>query len=278
MRRGIQWSTGLALAATAAGCFALSDASEYEVDPNAAPGGGLVNGVAALNFTMRDMFPHRGELVNVELVRGENNQLRARAKVVMPQGEVLDYPAETILMPGVVRGDDFRLMFFADVNGNNLFDPMPPTDGDHSWIEPVPANGVVDFAHSFDFVNVVPATPLGADLTVRLDLPAGAGATVDQILGEAIDDVLEMRVILTADGSMVGLIRVHRGGVTPNELKLEGIVDSGNVYRIEIEIDGMPRYQEDHPAPQSGAPFTVNIPVQDLFPNFGMGRPAASGG
>ena len=134
--------------------FTLAGTYDYQCDPHV--GGGMVGqvvvegsgseeGMLTINFT--GMTPHVGQTLWLLVEdRDESKELIRMTRVIEE--------SFTVEIPGIVAGNDYRVEFFADHNGNGAYDD-PPTD--HAWrydLDGVSENEVFDFAHNTDFQDI----------------------------------------------------------------------------------------------------------------------------
>lgn len=109
-----------------------------------------------VNFTA--MTPHVGQTLQFALIDQETEMEIGR---VNQTGE-----AEfSIEIPGIEEGRSYWFDFYADHNGNGLYD-APPVD--HAWRLPltdVTGDEVIDFVHNTDFTDIEWKTKLTLELT-----------------------------------------------------------------------------------------------------------------
>ncbi len=100
-----------------------------------------------VNFLL--MTPHVGELFELRVVKVENQEEVGR--ITLP--EVL-VPNFTVYVPGFDLSQDYNIDFYADHNGNGVYD-APPVD--HAWrLTFNSPNGdfVADFTHNTNFTDI----------------------------------------------------------------------------------------------------------------------------
>ncbi len=102
-------------------------------------------------FTMNllEMTPHLGELFELRVVdEATGNEVgRVRIDSVLTSNF-------TVFVPGIQPGGNYRADFYADHNGNGVYDP-PPTD--HAWrvqFTDNTGNVVENFTHNTNFTNI----------------------------------------------------------------------------------------------------------------------------
>ena len=234
-----QASSFVCAATLLASCTLVTDARDYEVDP------GVVTRDLDYSF---ESFPHAGQPLDVAVVNS-SKQMQARARILLapnlPNGEI---PVEHLVLTRGLKPGDYELYFFADQNENYMFD-----QGEHNWIEPVPASGQGSFVHSTTFAqnfNENDFTQLNADIVFEIpSLPAGALTPAQesfrQCAAEKLESspVFEIKVFLKAESRQVGLFKTYAGNRVSKELqqdgiRLEGILDAGSEYTIEVVLNG----------------------------------------
>lgn len=168
--------------------FTLPGTYDYQCDPHVdfgmvgqvvVEGSGPDEGLLTINFT--GMTPHVGQTLWLLVEdRDESKELIRMTRVIEE--------SFTIEIPGIVAGNDYRVEFFADHNGNGAYDD-PPTD--HAWrydLDGVSENEVFDFAHNTDFQDI------DWDHKVVLNL-SGMNPHVGQEIYFALIDALSGEVI-----------------------------------------------------------------------------------
>lgn len=132
--------------------FTLPGTYDYHCDPHQAFGmlGQVIVEEAmdprlTINFT--GMTPHVGQSLWLLVEdRDEGTELLRMVRVIEE--------SFTIEVPGIEAGNDYRVEFFADHNGNGGYDD-PPTD--HAWrydLDAVSEDEVLDFAHNTEFQDI----------------------------------------------------------------------------------------------------------------------------
>ena len=103
----------------------------------------------SLTLSLSGMDLHVGQRLQARLI---NKATRSEARrVTVPEivGGELD-----VVFEGLPPGRSFFVDFFADVNGNGIYDPPPE---DHAWrisADDVAEDTVVEFAHNTDFATI----------------------------------------------------------------------------------------------------------------------------
>ncbi len=167
--------------------FTIPGTYDYQCDPHAGwgmTGKVVVEGSLAESLTIHftGMTPHVGQTLWLVVEdRDESEEILRMSRTVEE--------SFTIEVPGIVAGNDYRVEFFADHNGNGSYDP-PPVD--HAWrydLDAVSANEILDFSHNTNFqdidwdhrvvVNLSGMTPhVGQEIYFAL---------IDAVTGEVID-------------------------------------------------------------------------------------------
>ena len=93
------------------------------------------------------MNPHVGQTLWLLVEDRDNSEELLRMSRVIEE-------SFTVKVPGIIAGNDYRVEFFADHNGNGYYDE-PPVD--HAWrfdLDAVSENEVLDFIHNTDFQDI----------------------------------------------------------------------------------------------------------------------------
>jgi hypothetical protein len=103
-----------------------------------------------LIFNLQGMDPHEGQLMEVRL----RDITLTYEETFRTRIEVIPSANFSIEMPGLAPNHSYNLEFYADLNGNGVFDPVPT---DHAWLIKTGAvNGdmSIDFTHNTNFENL----------------------------------------------------------------------------------------------------------------------------
>lgn len=168
--------------------FTVPGTYDYQCDPHVGWGmvgqvvvEGSVGNILTINFT--GMTPHVGQTLWLVVEdRDESEEILRMSRLIEE--------SFTVEVPGIVAGNDYRVEFFADHNGNGSYDD-PPTD--HAWrydLDEVSENEVLDFTHNTDFkdvdwdhrvvVNLSGMTPhVGQEIYFAL-IDAASGEVIDR--------------------------------------------------------------------------------------------------
>lgn len=112
-----------------------------------APGQSDANPLSSLTVNFSGMSPHIGEMLYLRLYDRTNMQEAGRVSSVISQNFSLNLNL-------VIVGHSYYIDFFADHNGNGLYD-APPVD--HAWRMELPravGNDVVEFTHNTNFTDI----------------------------------------------------------------------------------------------------------------------------
>jgi hypothetical protein len=236
-------SRPLALTLALTGCTAVTGAGDFKVDDTAFP--------RDLDYTFEAMQPHAAVPMEVAVV-DELGFAQARARIYLPPRPArCDYPDVRLTMERALWKGDYDLYFFIDGNPENYLldtDDAARTkvkDNEHPWIERVPASGVGSFSHSTNFriFDTAELNTLGKSVVLQLPgLDSSSSAIRECLLGLISSSItkerIEVRVFLDeGDGTrrQMGTLIAYKGVPLPNEVRLEGIVDVGSNYTVEID-------------------------------------------
>ena len=209
-------------------CFAVTDLDRFEAKQR------IQSNFVDLRLTFRGMDSHVDEYVEYRIVDG-SNVIQSRG-IVFPLGGV----NATLFARGALPrlNGPFSLKFFADHDRNGGY--TRPTPGgvfpDHAWVlslDPDKANddGLLDvvFDHSTSFQDIdlpEPARAIGAKATIRL-------VNLANLLGKRF----EVRVADASSQRVVALYRNPAVNVPAFDAVIEGMIDGGVNYTIEVYTD-----------------------------------------
>ncbi|GAB4332572.1 MAG: hypothetical protein Kow00127_24310 [Bacteroidales bacterium] len=102
-------------------------------------------------FTLNasEMTPHLGELFELRLVNQSTLEEAGRVSL-----DSIVLPDFNLMATGLELGEDYFVDFYADHNGNGVYDP-PPTD--HAWrleLTSVAGDSELDFTHNTNFTDI----------------------------------------------------------------------------------------------------------------------------
>ncbi len=137
--------------------------------------------VLAIDFT--NMNPHVGQMLELRVLETESGKEVERFK------GMVGVPDFKIEIPGIQSGKEYDVDFYADLNGNGLYD-APPMD--HAWRETFTAGDgpqAIGFSHNTNFVDI--------DWDYLMTL---AATNMNPHLGQ----LFELRVVDTGSNAEVG--------------------------------------------------------------------------
>jgi hypothetical protein len=237
--------------ASLSACTLITDANDRKV----------IDGPTDLEFTFTEMGVHDSLPLDVAIV-SEDDILQGRARVLLPPAAT-PYPEVTVRLQKALAPGKNRLFFFIDSNQNNKVDGAENRIDEHLWIEDVPASGKGSFKHS---INFNPFTEddyqsLNTDVVFELPMvPANAPrlrACLAKVLDDRIQESFELHVTLAADQREVAYFKTFKGNPLPEEIRLTGVIDVPNEYRIDVIVDGEQRNSVNLEAPLEAAEFVV---------------------
>ena len=239
-------------------CTLITDADDRKV----------VAGLTDLDFTFAEMGVHKSLPLDVAIVN-EDDVLQGRARVLLP-AEASPYPEVNVKLENALPPGKHRLFFFIDNNQNNKVDGAPNRIDEHIWIEDVPASGKGSFKHSINFNPFTEADyqSLNTDVVFELPmLPANAPrlrACLAKLVDDRIEDSLALHVTLTSEQREVAYFKTFKGNPLPEEIRLSGVIDVPNEYRIDVVIDGEQKNSINLTASEDDQEFV--IPTNRWFP------------
>ncbi|MCH7520506.1 MAG: T9SS type A sorting domain-containing protein, partial [Candidatus Marinimicrobia bacterium] len=175
---------------------------------------------------LTDFSPHVGGLFELRVVDLADGSEVGRARVEsVPQADF------SVSLPGLAIGGDYNVDFYADLNGNGLYD-SPGTD--HAWrigLTDVMGDTTLTFAHSVtNFVDI-----MWDYLTLNL-----TGMTPH------LNQLFELRVVDLSDSSEVGRVRVD-SAVVDFSVSVPGLMIGGS-YNVDFYADFNGNGQYDTPS------------------------------
>lgn len=169
-----------------------------------------------LTFNLSGMNPHLGQQFEVRLVDVNNNMEVGRKKL-----SAIVVPDFTIMLPGLQTGNIYRLDYYADFNGNGLYD-APPTD--HAWRSLfTDSNGdeTVNFTHNVNFTDV--------DWVYLFTLNLSG-------MAPHLNQQFNLRVVDRATRREVGRVRVEAIAFSEFSVSVPGVRKDGN-YQVDYYAD-----------------------------------------
>lgn len=246
-----------ALGVCASACTLASGILGYEVDPSIE--------TRDLSFRFVGMKPHQTTPLDVAVV-DQDQVMQARARIFLPPAPSGDYPDEVLRMEQALTPGAHKLFFYADSNGDYVID-----DGEHIWIEEVPPSGAGEFTHSttFQFFTEEDFATQNGDMVFAYPRLSGVEDDASAQCGAqhiAAFDTFELRVFLVSEDRQVGLIKSYRGTLLSADLRLNGILDAGSAYRLDVLVDGEVEASSEHTAPVEAGQRELVIEPEAWFP------------
>ncbi len=201
----------------------------------------------ALTFIMSGMNPHLGQKVEGRLI-----DLYSGLEVDRDVIATLPATTDTLFFDGAQAGSDTRLEFFADYNGNGLYDP-PATD--HAWrvdIPPSAGDTTVQFSHHTNFIDI------GWDYSLTANLSG-----LDAATGQA----LQARLLDAATGREITRLAAPQTVAAAMTVTLPGLVPGRN-YNLDLWIDTNGNGLYDAPDTDEAWRIPVTGVVADAVVNF----------
>ncbi len=112
------------------------------------PGDATSNALSTLTVSFSGMTPHNGQMLQLRVI-DKNNMKEVGRTSVASITQAFDVQLDVIL-----QGHDYYIDFFADHNGNGLYD-APPTD--HAWrltLNSSTGNYAENFSHNTNFTDI----------------------------------------------------------------------------------------------------------------------------
>jgi hypothetical protein len=253
--RHIAATCSLALALPA--CTLITDAHEREV----------IDGPTDLEFSFSEMGVHASLPLDVAIV-SEDDVLQGRARVLLPPAQDA-YPEVSVSLEKALPPGNNRLFFFVDNNENNRVDSAERAIVEHIWIEDVPASGKGSFKHGINFRVFTEDDYQALNKDIVFELPALPAALrarecLAKLVDAAIEESLALHVFLGEEQREVAYFKTFKGNPLPREIRLTGVIDAPNEYRIDVILDGERRNSINLSAPLGDEPFS--IPANRWFP------------
>ena len=168
-----------------------------------------------MSLQMSGLTPHLGQLIELRVVNSVTGEEIGRTS------RTIDVVDVTLEVPGIKMGESYNLDFYADLNGNMIYDVIPT---DHAWREPansITGNTIVPFTHNLNFVDIA----WDYLLTFK-----ASGMTPH--LGQ----MFELRVVNTNTSIEVGRVKVDTITTVDFELNVPGI-EIGENYNVDYYAD-----------------------------------------
>jgi len=208
--------------------FNIPGAYDYQCDPHVSFG--MVGKVTVLelppdtltmNFT--GMTPHVGQMLTLYVRKLPDGEYLDT--IIVDAIEVADFDLKSYV---IEPGSAYLVDFFADHNGNGMYDAPP---ADHAWrIETgeVMGNAIVEFTHSTDFTNIFVNTGLDPNEGVhRLSVYPNPASNQLHVSSNEIIDAIFIYNVMGAR-----LLEYVNLQARDYEISVEGI--NSGVYVMEI--------------------------------------------
>ncbi len=198
-----------------------------------------------VNFT--GMTPHVGQLLELRVEDDVTNQEVGRTRI-----EFIPSADFTVNIPGIKLGKQYKVEFYADHNGNGLYD-SPPTD--HAWkiqFENNSGDVTETFAHNTDFTDV------GWDYLYTLNF-IGMNPHVGQML--------EMRIVRKDNSEEIGRIKVDAIPSPNFSVSIPGI-ELNHDYNVDFYADHNGNGLYDAPPTDHAWRLTLNSSTGNYAENF----------
>ena len=170
-----------------------------------------------LTLALTGFSPHVGGLFEMRVVDWSDGKEVGRTRV-----ESVAAADFSVSVPGISVGGSYNVDFYADLNGNGLYD-SPGTD--HAWrmtVENVLGDTTLTFAHSVtNFVDI------GWNYLLTLDLTG---------FSPHVGGLFELRVVDWSDGKEVGRTRVESVATADFSVSLPGLAIGGS-YNVDFYAD-----------------------------------------
>jgi hypothetical protein len=226
----------------AGACSAVTSAFDYHVDDTAFP--------RDFNYTFTDMGAHAGMPMDLAVVDA-SGFVQSRVRMYLPpKPDKGAYPDVEVALEKALWTGSHRMFFYIDENTNYLLDTEDDARKkakEHTWIEPIADSGTGSFKHNtkFQIFATTDLQTIGADVIIRTptiaDSTAANAACLLDLLRSKFMEQVEVRVFrheTDTDVRQMGMFRTYPGVPLPREIRLEGIVDKGSHYSVEIARDG----------------------------------------
>jgi hypothetical protein len=169
-----------------------------------------------LTVNFEDMTPHIGQKFEIRLV-----DQKTRNEIVRKSIGTIESDEFSIGLPGLVQNEDYWVDFYADLNGNGIYD-TPSVD--HAWrmeLEKVEVDTNLTFQHNTSFTDIMWPYQLSLHLS-----------GMNPHLGQ----MLEMRVIDLLTQKEIGRTKVESIAVPDFVLSVSGI-DTSGIYQVDFYSD-----------------------------------------
>ena len=133
----------------------------WRLDVDNVPGDTIASFIHNTNFTdiewpylltmnFEGMTPHVGQKFEIRLI-----DRKSRGEIVRKSLSAIESAEFSVELPGLVQNEDYWIDFYADHNGNGIYDAP---GADHAWrmeLEDVEVDTSLTFAHNTDFTDIM---------------------------------------------------------------------------------------------------------------------------
>jgi len=175
-----------------------------------------INWKHELTFNLTNMNPHIGQLFEVRLIDINQNLLEVSRQTV---GSIATANFD-LIFPALENGHSYYLEFYADFNGNGIYDAIPT---DHAWrlrIDNVSGDMSVAFSHNTNFSEI--------DWKYLMTLELNG-------LTPHLGQLLEYRLVNSTSGNEIGRVS-RKVDVVDLVIEMPGI-SMGESYNAEFYAD-----------------------------------------
>lgn len=226
-----------------------------------------------LDLKLTGMNPHVGQKFEARVI-----DLASMYEVGRRSLDAILVPDFAVHLPGIQPGGTYRVDFYADLNGNGLYDDPPM---DHTWREEFPAPGdtAVAFSHNTNF------TATGWAYNFMLDL-TGMNPHVGQKFEARVIDLATMHEVgrKSLDAILVPDFQVCIPGVQPGgkywvdfyaDLNKNGLYDpppADHVWRETFDAagDAMVMFSHNTGFTDTGWPYMFTLNLSNMNPHVGQ--------
>ena len=185
---------------------------------NSVPQGIIIpdNTESALTVQFENMNPHVGQLFQIRVVDKSSMLEVTRQMVASIPG-----PNFQVVLDGLNSGGYYWIAFFADLNGNGLYDPPP---ADHAWrinLDNLRGDSTVTFVHNTNFTDIDWAYQLELDVTDA---------------SPHIGNMFEARVVRQSDDMEMGRVKLDAAPSANFTVYIPGL-HLNESYRVDLYFD-----------------------------------------
>ncbi len=169
-----------------------------------------------LTMDFKNMNPHVGQLLELRVVDKADNSEAGRTMIDPVPG-----PDFMLSVPGIMPGHSYMVDFFADLNGNKVYDSP---SADHAWrmeVDDVMGDTTLTFTHNTNFTDIMWPYLLTMDF---------------KNMNPHVGQLLELRVVDKADNSEVGRTMIDPVPGPDFMLSVPGIMP-GHSYMVDFFAD-----------------------------------------